>query len=119
MKNSWISSQCLSLPGAVEDYKEEWDAWRYLIGDKMFAMVGTDNLKRPILTLKLEPEEGRLLREQYEDIGPGYYMNKLHWNSFLLEGSVPVEIMKACLSQAYQLVLAGLPKKVQAAIAGK
>lgn len=65
------------------------------------------------ITLKLEPEEGDFLRKQYEDIVPGYYMNKVHWNSVNPDGEVPDDLLKDLLDKSYQLVLGGLSKKKQ------
>lgn len=111
MKYSWIEGFCLSKKGAVKEYKAEWEALLYLVGGKMFVMQGRDNQGRSIITIKLEPPFGELLRSQYADIRPGYYMNKLHWNSVDLNGSVPDEILKCMLDQSYELVLHSLTKK--------
>lgn len=113
MSYEWIDQACLALPGAAKDYQPEWEAYRFLIGGKMFAMQGGDKAGLPILTLKLEPLKGEALRNAYADVVPGYYMNKQHWNSFYLEGLVPQEIMEQALKESYELVLRGLPKRVQ------
>ena len=65
------------------------------------------------INLKLEPMEGELLRQQYEDIVPGYYSNKQHWNSIKPDGAVPDELLKQMLDKSYALVLGGLSKKKQ------
>lgn len=57
--------------------------------------------------------EGDFLRSQYEDIIPGYYMNKTHWNSVKADGEVPDDLVKDMLDKAYGLVLGGLSKKKQ------
>jgi len=113
MKYEWLDSYCLSKKSAEKDFKVEWDATRYLIGGKMFAMQGGDKYKRPIITLKCEPLFGQFLREQYEHIIPGYYMNKEHWNSVYLEGDVPDEVLKQMIDMSYDLVLKSLSKKTQ------
>jgi len=79
----------------------------------MFAMIGNDKEEKPIFTMKLEPSFGSFLREQYEDIVPGYYMNKDHWNSLYLDGNVPNNIVEDMIDKAYWVVLHALPKKVQ------
>ena len=53
------------------------------------------------------------MREQYEDILPGYYCNKTHWNSVRADGQVPEALLRTMLDEAYGLVRAGLPKKKQ------
>lgn len=86
----------------------------------MFAAVclGMEDNKPYYITLKLEPQEGALLRSQYEDILPGYYMNKEHWNSIKPEGNVPDELLKDLLDKSYDLVLGGFGKKKQREILG-
>ena len=115
-----IRAHCLSQKGTQQDYKEEWHAWRYLVGGKMYAMRGGDKEGLPILTLKLPPEQGYALREQYTGIiVPGYYMNKEHWNSVYLFGGVPGDVFGKLIETAYQTVLRSLSKKAQAEILEK
>ncbi|NLG92585.1 MAG: MmcQ/YjbR family DNA-binding protein [Clostridiales bacterium] len=113
MKYEWTDSYCLSKPGAEKDYKLEWDATRYMIRGKMFAMQGGDKEGKPIFTIKLEPSFGAFLRDRYKDIVPGYYMNKEHWVSLYLDGDVPDETVREMLDQAHRLVLESFSKKIQ------
>lgn len=109
----WLDAYCLSLTGAQKDFKEEWGATRYLLSDKMFAMVGGDKEGRGIVSLKLKPENGLMLREAYPDITPGYYLNKTHWNSIYLEGAVPDDLLKQMIQESHELVFNGLSKKIK------
>ena len=118
MSYPWLDECCMSKQGAARDYKEEWEATRYMVGGKMFAMQGKDNTGKPIITLKLLPEDGIFLRNQYEDIFPGYYMNKEHWNSVDLDGSVPDSILRDMIEKSYSIVFASLTKKAQKEITG-
>lgn len=113
MKYEWVDSYCLAKKGAKKEYKETWCATLYKIGDKMFAMVGGDRDGKPIITVKLEPEYGSFLRQSFSDIVPGYYMNKEHWNSLYLEGSVPDDVLKEMLDRSYQLVLGSFSRRKQ------
>ena len=80
----------------------------------LFAAVCLDENDEPYyITLKLEPSEGDFLRKQYEDIIPGYYMNKIHWNSIKPDGEVPDDLLKDLLDKSYRLVLSGFSKKKQ------
>ena len=80
----------------------------------MFAAVCLDEKSNPYyITLKLEPAEGDFLRTQYEDIIPGYYMNKMHWNSVKPDGAVPDDLLKDLLDKSYLLVLGSFSKKKQ------
>lgn len=111
----WIHEELLNKAGVVKDFKMEWNWHRYLIGGKMYAAVCVDDKsgEEVLLTLKLEPLEGELLRKQYEDIIPGYYMNKTHWNSVKLNGDVPDEVIRHMMAESYRLIAGSLPKKVQ------
>ena len=82
------------------------------------AVCLAENNEPYYITLKLEPEEGEFLRVQYEDIIPGYYMNKMHWNSVKPDGQVPDELLKDLLEKSYRLVLGGLSKKKQRELLG-
>ncbi len=116
MNYPWLDAYCLSKKGAVKDYKMEWEAIRYMVGGKMFVMQGSDNKGRSIITVKLEPVFGEFLRDRYPDITPGYYMNKMHWNSLDLNGTVPDDVVKDMLDKSYELVLKSLSKQQQNAI---
>lgn len=119
MRYQWIDEYLKSMKGVSSDFKEEWNWTRYLLGDKMFAAVCKDDQGRDsLITLKLEPVEGQFLRQQYEDIIPGYYMNKVHWNSIKADGNVPDDLLKDLLEKSYRLVLAGLTKKKQSELLG-
>ena len=114
VKYPWIEEYLLAKPGVTRDHQTEWNWIRYHIGGKMFAAVCLDDDNRPYyITLKLEPLEGDLLRQRYEDIIPGYYMNKTHWNSIKADGAVPDELVRELLDKAYRIVLGSLSKKKQ------
>ena len=114
MRYPWIDDYLMAKPAVTKDFKAEWNWIRYFIGGKMFAAVLLDFEHQPYyINLKLEPLEGELLRQQYEDIVPGYYSNKQHWNSVKPDGAVPDELLKQMLDKSYALVLGGLSKKKQ------
>lgn len=119
MKYEWLNEYCLGKKASKMDFKIEWDATRYLIGDKMFVMQGNDKEKRCIITLKCEPSFGQFLRSQYKDIIPGYYMNKQHWNSVYIDGEVPDDVLKEMVDMSYDLVLNSFSKKMQSQILGE
>ncbi len=113
MKYEWLDDYCRSKKGTEKDYKEEWEATRYMLLGKMFAMQGNHKDGRAIITLKLDPSHGQLLREEYADIIPGYYMNKEHWNSVYLDGKVPEDLLQEMIDESYELILASLSKKAR------
>lgn len=115
MKYPWIDEELLKKPGVTKDLKVEWNWIRYQIGDKMFAAICLDDATgKPVyITLKLDPAEGEFFRQQYEDVIPGYYMNKVHWNSIKADGIVPDDLLREMLEKSYRLVLGGFSKKKQ------
>lgn len=115
MKYPWIDEYLLKKPAVTKNFKEEWGWYRYQIGGKLFAAVCLDEGGKPYyITLKLEPADGDFYRQQYSDVLPGYYMNKVHWNSIRAEGEVPDGVVRDMLDEAYRLVLCSFSKKKQA-----
>ena len=117
MKYSWIDTELLQKPSVTKDLQAEWNWIRYHIGGKMFAAVCLDDATgKPVyITCKLDPAEGDFLRRQYEDIIPGYYMNKVHWNSLLLNkiDAVTEQLVMEMIDSSYDTILKSLPKKKQ------
>ena len=106
-----IDAYLMKKPGVTKN-TENWNWIRYMIGDKMFVAVCLDDSDIPYyITLKLQPLEGEFLRNEYEDILPGYYMNKTHWNSVKADGNVPDDLLKDLVDKSYTLVLKGFSKK--------
>ena len=114
MKYEWIDEFLMKKPGVNRDLQEEWNWIRYKIDDKMFAAICRDDNNKPVyITLKLEPSEGEFWRAQFEDVIPGYYMNKTHWNSIKADGEVPDDVLRGMLENAHSIVLRSLSKKRQ------
>lgn len=114
MKYEWIDEFLMVKPGVTKDLQEEWNWIRYQIEGKMFAAICRDDDNKPVyITLKLEPAEGEFWRGQFEDVIPGYYMNKIHWNSIKADGEVPDDVVKGMLENAYRIVFQNIPKKKQ------
>jgi len=114
MEKEKIHAYCSKLHGTTHDYKIEWEADRYHIGGKMYAMMGGDATGKPVLTLKCEPKRAEELREAYEGIIPGYYMNKTHWNSIYMDADdVSMDLVENLIEHSYKLVFGKLTKKAQ------
>lgn len=117
MRYTWMDEHLMAKKGVTRDLQPDWNWIRYHVGGKMFAAICLDDADKPYyITLKLEPLEGEFWREQYDDVIPGYYMNKVHWNSVKPDGVVPDEILRDMLDKSYALVLGGFSKKRQRAI---
>ncbi len=117
MKYPWIDGYLKEKRGVTADLQPDWNWHRYHLGGKMFAAVCMDEGDRPVyITLKTEPAAGEFWRGQYEDIIPGYYMNKLHWISVKADGCVPGEVVRELLDRAWRTGLRSLsgPKQREA-----
>lgn len=119
MRYFWLDEYLLGKRGVTKDLQPTWNWIRYHVGGKMFAAVCLDEQDKPYyINLKLEPMEGEVLRDRYEDIIPGYYSNKIHWNSVKPDGRVPDDLLKDMLDKSYRLVLQSFSKKRQREITG-
>lgn len=95
--------------GAVEEFPFGPQALVFKVRSKMFALLAVEALP-PRVALKCDPERALLWREQYEAVQPGYHMNKKHWNSVTLDGTIPAEDVAAIIDRSYDLVIQGLKK---------
>ena len=105
---------CLAKPGVTEELPFDNQTLVFKVMGKMFALTDVDLFTS--VNLKCDPEEAALLREQHEAVVPGYHMNKKHWNTVLMDGSLTDSLVMAWIDQSYNLVVANLPKKDQAII---
>lgn len=105
----------LSLPGVTTDYKPEWDWKRFLLEGKQFAAFCGDDSDHALITMKCEPDFNDFVRQAHPGvIIPGYYCNKVHWNSVHPDGGVPAALVEEMCERGYRLVRGALPKRVQA-----
>ena len=109
MTPAQLRRMCLKLAGAEETFPFGPETSVFKVGGKMFAIAA---LKREPLrvSVKCEPELGEQLRGTYDEIEPGYHLNKRHWNTVALDGSVPDEEVLELIDHSYDLVVARLTK---------
>ncbi len=100
---------CLSLPATSEDFPFDQNTLAFKICGKLFAL--TDVEKFESINIKCNPELAIELRERYPAVQPGYHMNKKHWNTIMLDGSVATQLLQDWVLHSYECVVAGLPKK--------
>jgi predicted DNA-binding protein (MmcQ/YjbR family) len=100
---------CLSKAGVTEETPFGPETLVFKVKGKMFALTGVDTFDR--IALKVEPEKGAELREQYSSVVPAWHMNKLHWINVMMDGAVADKLVKGWIDDSYDLVVAGLPKK--------
>ncbi len=108
-------AHCLGKPHATEETPFGPEVLVYKVAGKMFALTDPGDFPAT-LNLKCEPGRALDLRDQYPAIQPGYHMNKRHWNTLTLDGSLPAAVVKELIDHSYDLVVGGLPRKDREAI---
>lgn len=104
-----LDTYLLAKPAATVEYPFDETARVYKVAGKMFALIGEDN--DPLrINLKCDPADALALRAAHKTIIPGYHMNKKHWNTLILDGSLPEPLVFELIDHSYQLVVAKLPK---------
>jgi predicted DNA-binding protein (MmcQ/YjbR family) len=106
---------CLSFPGAVEEFPFGPETSVFKVAGKMFALSRLE--RRPLqVSLKCEPDLADQLRLAHDSINPGYHLNKRHWNTVTLDGSLPDRMVRDLIEDSHDLVVAGLPRAKRAAL---
>lgn len=100
---------CLQLPHCEETTPFGPDTLVYKVGGKVFAITSPDAFPA-FANLKCDPERSILLRETHTGITAAYHMNKKHWNSVRLDGSVPGNLIRELIDHSYALVKKSLTK---------
>jgi len=91
------------------------DIMVFKVKGKMFATLGRSRVNQAInLNLKCDPTEAEVLREKYPAITPGFHLNKIHWNTIVIDQSIDHQKLLQMVDDSYRLVVASLPKKVRA-----
>jgi predicted DNA-binding protein (MmcQ/YjbR family) len=98
---------CLALPGAVEEFPFTPDVAVFKVGGKVFALVPE---AEESISLKCDPELGRSLREQHPAVRPGYHLDKRHWITIDLDGSLADGELHGLIEHSHDLVVASLPR---------
>jgi predicted DNA-binding protein (MmcQ/YjbR family) len=106
-----IRKYCLKKAGVTEGFPFGEEMLVFKAGGKMFCLAA---LSHPAtLNLKCDPEKAVQLREKYDSVAPGYHMNKTHWNTVTLDGSIPDSEVLSWIDDSYNLILAKLPKSTR------
>jgi predicted DNA-binding protein (MmcQ/YjbR family) len=110
-----LRRHCLSKPGAVEGHPFGPGVLVMKVGGKIFAIIAeeADPLE---ISLKCEPEIALVLRDAYDAVRPGYHLNKRHWNTVTLDGSVKDVQLRDWIDDSYDLVLHGLSAKARSSL---
>jgi len=104
-----LREYCLSKKGVTESFPFDQATLVFKVMGKMFALTDTED--EFSINLKCDPEKAIELREKYPAVQPGYHMNKKHWNTIYVDGSLIDEKLKAWIDYSYWLITNSLPKK--------
>lgn len=104
-----LREYCLAKPFVSESFPFNEDALVFKVGSKMFCLT---NINFTVsMNLKCDPEKSAELREEYEEISPGFHMNKKHWNTVSLVGNLANELLEELIDDSYNLVVKSMTKK--------
>jgi predicted DNA-binding protein (MmcQ/YjbR family) len=104
---------CIQMKGVTEEFPFGDDVLVYKVMGKMFALTGFDFES---VNLKVDPEKGVELQEQYPSVRPGYHMNKKHWITVLMDGAISDKNLRQWVDNSYELVVSGLTKSQKSAL---
>lgn len=108
-----LQSYCLSKPAVEETLPFGPDTLVYKVMGKVFLLTSLDDPDGLRFNVKCDPALAEELREEYACVLPGYHMNKKHWNTIVVDGSVPAKKLKEWIDHSYELVVNSLPKKLR------
>jgi predicted DNA-binding protein (MmcQ/YjbR family) len=107
-----LREYCLSKKAVTESFPFGENTLVFKVKDKIFLLVSLSS--NPLqFNAKCEPEKAIELREQYDAVQPGYHMNKKHWNTVIIDGSIPAALIKEMIDDSYNLIVQSLPKKTR------
>lgn len=112
MEPNELKTACLDLNGATEEFPFGPDTSVFKIGGKIFAISALGGLPLKV-SLKCDPDLAVRLRAEHPAIVPGYHLNKRHWNTVTLDGSLPDGLVRELLEDSYDLIVARLPRAQQ------
>jgi predicted DNA-binding protein (MmcQ/YjbR family) len=104
-----IREYCLKRKGVTEEFPFDEGTLVFKVAGKIFLLASLESIPLQI-NLKCEPEKAIELREEYDSVQPGYHMNKKHWNTIIIDGTVPNRDLFEWIDDSYNLVVTGLKK---------
>ena len=103
---------CLSKLAAIESTPFGEDVLVFKVAGKIFPLAPLDEVPATA-NLKCDPDLALELRDRYEQVRPGYHMNKKHWNTVELDSGIPDTVLRKMIDHSYELVVQKLPRKVR------
>lgn len=106
-----LREYCMAKKGVTESFPFDKTTLVFKVAGKMFCL--TDLVDDFAVALKNDPEKNMELRERFPAIRPGYHMNKQHWNTVEVDGTISDEMLKQFVDESYELIVQKLPKKIR------
>jgi len=113
-----LREYCLSKPAVEETLPFGPDTLVYKVGGKIFLITSLD-AETFRFSVKCDPEKAIELRERHDCVQPGYHLNKKHWNTIYVDGTVSNSILKEWINESYDLIVNSLPAKTRDKVKGK
>jgi predicted DNA-binding protein (MmcQ/YjbR family) len=113
MNSESFRAHCLSKAAVTEGTPFGPEDIVFKVAGKMFAILALEEVP-PRVNLKCDPDLALELRDRYEQVEPGYHMNKKHWNTVVLDGVIPEREVRKMIDHSYELVVQSLPKAKRA-----
>ena len=110
-----LRAWCLGRPGAEETFPFGPETSVFKVAGKVFAISALRSAPLTV-SVKCEPDLAHELRRAHAAIAPGYHLNKRHWNTITLDGSLPDAMVRDLVEDSYDLIVAALPKRVRAGL---
>jgi len=107
----------LAKPGTTEDFPFDEEVLVFRVMGKIYLLTNIEQQDPASINLKCDPDRAIELRAQYDAVTPGYHMNKKHWNTMILNGSIPEDEVWALIDHSYALVAKGLKRADRDALA--
>lgn len=105
-----LRNYCIGKEDVTEEFPFGPDTLVFKVNGRIFFLASLD--EKPLcFNVKCHPDHAAELREKYEDVQPGYHMNKKHWNTVNAEGRVPTEELLCMIDQSYHLVSKNISQK--------
>lgn len=115
MTSSDLLLYCMAKAGAQQSVHSDWKATQIKVADVLFAMV-KDVEERPAVSLKTSPELADLLRQQHSDVRPSRHLNKAHWSTVYLDGTLPDSQIYYLVDASYQQAWGMVPQETRRAL---
>jgi len=105
-----VREYCLAKKGVTESFPFDETTLVFKVMNKMYCLLGLDDFR---VSLKNDPDKNIELRAHYPAIFEGYHLNKQHWNTIELDGTVPAQLIREMIDDSYEIIVASLTKKLK------